>query len=155
MQAFTSNEATPNYPTKYYGTFDTWQNLLKSSLYVAVTLVSDAFIVRILNMSLSTSEQPLQLYRCFIVWDRNFLITTFPFLLFLADIGLSSFVLLLRLTQNLGIGILWVYTLSLVLPGENVFADALSIRVKTFYSITLAMNVICTCLSFTLHGGSD
>ncbi|KAG2040414.1 hypothetical protein BDR03DRAFT_948665 [Suillus americanus] len=115
MQAFTADEAEPNYPSKYYGTFDTWQNILKSTLYVAVTLVSDAFI----------------LYRSFILWGRNYLIAAFPFLLFIADIA---------------IGVFWVYTLSLVVPGENVFADALSIRVKTFYSITLAMNVICTLL---------
>ncbi|KAG1886650.1 hypothetical protein F4604DRAFT_1917454 [Suillus subluteus] len=115
MQAFTADEAEPNYPSIYYGTFDTWQNILKSSLYVAVTLVSDAFI----------------LYRSFILWGRNYLIATFPFLLFIADIA---------------IGVFWVYTLSLVVPGEDVFADALSVRVKTFYSITLAMNVICTLL---------
>ncbi|KAG2340351.1 hypothetical protein BDR05DRAFT_966865 [Suillus weaverae] len=115
MQAFTADEAEPNYPTTYYGTFDTWQNILKSTLYVAVTLVSDAFI----------------LYRSFILWGRNYLITAFPFLLFIADIA---------------IGVFWVYTLSLVVPGENVFADDLSVRVTTFYSITLTMNVICTLL---------
>lgn len=115
IQAFTADEAEPNYPSIYYDTFDTWQNILKSSLYVAVTLVSDAFI----------------LYRSFILWGRNYLIAAFPFLLFIADIA---------------IGVFWVYTLSLVVPGENVFADALSVRVKTFYSITLAMNVICTLL---------
>ncbi|EGO01342.1 hypothetical protein SERLA73DRAFT_87928, partial [Serpula lacrymans var. lacrymans S7.3] len=115
MIAFTSDEATPNFPLYYYGLYDTWENVFKSGTYVAVTVVSDAFI----------------LYRSFIVWGRSYLITTIPFMLFLADIA---------------IGIFWVYTLSLVLPGENVFADALSVRVKTFYSITLAMNVICTTL---------
>jgi hypothetical protein len=70
-------------------------------------------------------------------------------LLFIADIGLSSStVVLLQLTRYIAIGIFWVYSLSLVLPGENVFVDALFVRVTTFYSITLAMNVICTCLSF-------
>ncbi|KAJ8596858.1 hypothetical protein M405DRAFT_877322 [Rhizopogon salebrosus TDB-379] len=115
MEAFTSNEAVPNYPSTYYGTWDTWKNIVKSSLYVAVTLVSDAFI----------------LYRSFIVWGRNYFIATLPFLLFIADIA---------------IGIFWVYTLSLVLPNENVFVDALFVRVTTFYSITLSMNVICTLL---------
>ncbi|KIJ64921.1 hypothetical protein HYDPIDRAFT_28269 [Hydnomerulius pinastri MD-312] len=115
MEAFTSNMSTANYPTSYYGQFDTWKNIVKSALYVAVTLISDAFI----------------LYRSFIVWGRSYLIATIPFLLFLADIA---------------IGVFWVYTLSLILPGENVFADALSVRVKTFYSITLAMNVMCTSL---------
>jgi len=115
MEAFTLNEGVPNYPSTYYGTWGTWKNIFKSALYVAVTLVSDAFI----------------LYRSFIVWSRSYLITAFPFLLFIADIA---------------IGIFWVYTLSLVLPNENVFVDTLFVRVTTFYSITLAMNVICTCL---------
>jgi hypothetical protein len=53
MEAFTSNEAVPNYPSTYYGTWDTWKNIVKSSLYVAVTLVSDAFIVRIVSTLLS------------------------------------------------------------------------------------------------------
>ncbi|KAG0696793.1 hypothetical protein DFH29DRAFT_812580 [Suillus ampliporus] len=112
MEAFTSDYPNPN---TYYEKYNTWQNILKSSLYVAVTLVSDAFI----------------LYRSFILWGRNYLIAAFPFLLFISDIG---------------IGVFWVYTLSLVVPGENVFVDALSVRVKTFYTITLAMNVICTSL---------
>jgi hypothetical protein len=155
MQAFTADEAVPNYPTKYYGTFDTWQNILKSTLYVAVTLVSDAFIVRILNLPLSKYWPSLQLYRSFILWGRNYLIATFPFLLFIADIGLCpSAIPLLRLTHNIAIGVFWVYTLSLVVPGEDVFADALSIRVKIFYSITLAMNIICTCLFSALHSDS-
>jgi hypothetical protein len=98
----------------------------------------------------------LQLYRSFILWGRNYFIAALPFLLFIADIGLfPSAVPLLRLTHKIAIGVFWVYTLSLVVPGENVFADALSIRVKTFYSITLAMNVICTCLLFTLHSSPD
>jgi hypothetical protein len=47
---------------------------------------------------------------------------------------------------NLGISVLWDYTLSLVRPGGDVYADVqLSVRVKAFYSITLVMNVICTC----------
>ncbi|KAF9225033.1 hypothetical protein BS17DRAFT_702042 [Gyrodon lividus] len=115
MDAFTSEMGTANYPTKYYGTFDTWKNIFKSALYVTVTIISDAFI----------------LYRSFIVWGRSYFVAIIPFLMLLADIA---------------IGVFWVYTLSLIVPGENVFTDALSVRVKTFYAITLTMNVICTTL---------
>ncbi|OJA12799.1 hypothetical protein AZE42_05839 [Rhizopogon vesiculosus] len=93
--------------------YNTWMDILKSILYVAVTLVSDAFI----------------LYRLFIVWDKNYFIAAFPFLLFIADIVSS---------------VLFVYTLTLP-PGSNVYASAISASLKVFYSITLAMNVICTC----------
>jgi len=53
MEAFTTDESVPNYPSTYYGTWDTWKNIVKSGLYVSVTLVSDAFIVRITNTPLS------------------------------------------------------------------------------------------------------
>ena len=88
MDAFISNEGVANYPSTYYATWDTWKNILKSGLYVAVTLVSDAFIVRVMSTSLSNLNY-LQLYRSFIVWGRNYFIAVFPLLLFIADIGLS------------------------------------------------------------------
>jgi hypothetical protein len=101
-------------------------------------------------------EQSLQLYRVFIVWDRNYFVATIPFLLFLADIGMPPpAVLPFNLTQDLGISILWVYSLSHVRPGDDSYAHALGVRVKIFYSITLTMNVICTCTSFVLLRGSD
>ncbi|EIW80040.1 hypothetical protein CONPUDRAFT_138116 [Coniophora puteana RWD-64-598 SS2] len=116
VEAFTDDMSTPDYPEMYYGKFNTWQDILKSGLYVGVTLVSDAFI----------------LYRSYIVWGRSYLVTLFPLLLLLADAA---------------IGVLWVYTLSEVTElRADVFSDTLSIRVKTFYAITLAMNVICTVL---------
>ncbi|KAF8838721.1 hypothetical protein BDN67DRAFT_971120 [Paxillus ammoniavirescens] len=115
MDAFTADMGIPNYPITYYETFDTWKNILKSSLYVTVTIISDAFIM----------------YRCFIVWGRSYFVIIVPFMLLLVDIA---------------IGIFWVYTLSLIVPGENVFADALSVRVKVFYAVTLTMNVMCTIL---------
>jgi len=107
--------AEPNYPTIYYSIYNTLPDILKSVLYVTVTLVSDAFI----------------LYRLFIVWDRSYSITILPFLLYIADIAIS---------------VLWVYTLTLVKPDDDIYASVLSVRVTAFYSITLAMNVICTSL---------
>ncbi|KAJ7186130.1 hypothetical protein C8R46DRAFT_882029 [Mycena filopes] len=46
-------------------------NVMKTGVYVAVTLVSDAFM----------------LYRCFVVWNRSIPIIILPGLLFLADIA--------------------------------------------------------------------
>ncbi|KIK95822.1 hypothetical protein PAXRUDRAFT_11213 [Paxillus rubicundulus Ve08.2h10] len=115
MDAFTSQMGISNYPTTYYNIFDSWKNIVKSSLYVAITIISDAFIM----------------YRCFIVWGRTYLVVAVPFLLLLADVG---------------IGIFWIYTLSLVVNGENIFADALSVRLTTFYVITFVMNAMCTTL---------
>ena len=48
MDAFTSNMGTPNYAVTYYDTFDTWKNIVKSALYVTITIISDAFIVSVI-----------------------------------------------------------------------------------------------------------
>jgi hypothetical protein len=92
------------------------------------------------------------MYRCFIVWGRSYFVIIVPFLLLLADIGkhLPPSAWLACTYEHAAIGIFWVYTLSLVVPGENVFADALSVRVKAFYAITLTMNVMCTSRSYTI-----
>lgn len=37
------------------------------------------------------------------------------------------------------------------MPDDDVYASVLSVRVKVFYSITLALNVICTCVYHTLR----
>lgn len=93
MDAFTTNMGTANYADKYYQTFATTKNIVKSVLYVAVTVISDAFIV-----SLAFATWPstviltrVQMYRSFIVWGRNYFVAVIPFLLFLADIGKYSF----------------------------------------------------------------
>jgi hypothetical protein len=92
------------------------------------------------------------MYRCFIVWGRNYFVIIVPFLLLLADIGkhLPRSARLACTYEHAAIGIFWVYTLSLVVNGENIFTDALSVRLTTFYVITFVMNAMCTCRSCTI-----
>ena len=45
LKHLVTNMGTPNYPDTYYANFDIWKNILKSLLYVAVTIISDAFVV--------------------------------------------------------------------------------------------------------------
>ncbi|KII91947.1 hypothetical protein PLICRDRAFT_526546 [Plicaturopsis crispa FD-325 SS-3] len=144
MEALDGNVWTPDGAEKYYQTLGTWKNVFKSVLYVASTVVSDAFIV----------------YRCYIVWGRNRYVIPLPLLLFLADIGawlysgpkadvVESAVLVHLFYSRRGmtaIGIYWCYTLSLVQPGQDFETKALSTRVTAFYAITLSLNFICTIL---------
>lgn len=154
MDAFTAHQSTPNAALDYYNHIDTFKNIFKSACYVAVTVISDAFIV---SLKFSIFFRPLtcfgKLYRVFIVWGRSYLVITLPFLLFLADIGMSMNRIYVRTATkpliNIAIGGFWIYTLSLIHPGDDIWDDALAVRVKTFYSITLGLNFICTSKSPT------
>lgn len=77
-------------PDLYYANVASALSLVKTSLYLVNTILFDAFIVSLLLIIVS-SARPLhpffQLHRCFVVWDRNFLVIVLPFLIFLADIG--------------------------------------------------------------------
>jgi hypothetical protein len=120
MDAFTTHSTIENYADKYYAKFAAFQDIFKSAIYTVATLCADAFIV----------------YRCFIVWGKNYLVIIAPILLFLADIA---------------IGILWTFTVSQVPPGGNIFTDDLSSRIRAFYGITMSLNIVCTgLLSFKI-----
>jgi hypothetical protein len=64
-------DLAPLGPDLYYANVASALSIVKTSLYLVITVLFDAFI----------------LYRCFIVWDRNCLVILLPFMVFLADIG--------------------------------------------------------------------
>jgi hypothetical protein len=70
VYAFKRDQA-PLGPDLYYANVASCLSLIKTSLYLVITVIFDAFI----------------LYRCFIVWDRNCFVILLPFMVFLADIG--------------------------------------------------------------------
>jgi len=55
----------------YYANLASALSLIKTALYLVITILFDGFI----------------LHRCWIIWDRNCLVVVLPFLIFLADIG--------------------------------------------------------------------
>src|SRR3984957_13780675 len=91
MNAFTTHSSIKNYSDQYYATFAAFQDVFKSAIYTAATICADAFIVRIPYYHRGNLFQKVsllvQLYRCFIVWSRSYLVIIIPSLLFLADIG--------------------------------------------------------------------
>ncbi|KAJ3529271.1 hypothetical protein NM688_g7876 [Phlebia brevispora] len=70
-------------------------------------------------------------YRTHIVWARNFKLTLIPFLLVLADIGTGTYAL-------------WL--LNETKPGDNALLSEVTIRVRYFYAVTLALNLLCSGL---------
>ncbi|KAG7097508.1 hypothetical protein E1B28_004850 [Marasmius oreades] len=71
------------------------------------------------------------LLRCYIVWERRWYVAGFPLILLLGS------------TAS-GIGIL--YTFARVTPHAQIFAIELQNWIVSFFSLTLATNLICTAL---------
>ena len=87
-----------------------------------------------------------QFYRSYLVWGCKFRVIAFPCVLLLGSTGASSF---LRLIQSMliilvacGIGIL--YSFAKVVPEAEIFVDELQNWIVSFFSLTLATNIICT-----------
>ncbi|KAI9436015.1 hypothetical protein H4582DRAFT_1958494 [Lactarius indigo] len=55
----------------YFANVASALSLIKTALYLVITILFDAFI----------------LYRCWLIWDRSLVVIALPFLIFLADIG--------------------------------------------------------------------
>ncbi|KAJ8507793.1 hypothetical protein ONZ45_g9872 [Pleurotus djamor] len=71
------------------------------------------------------------LLRCYLVWGRRLSVIAFPF------------VLLLGSTAS-GVGIL--YSMAHVVPKADIFVIQLQHWILTFFSMTLATNIVCTSL---------
>jgi len=99
----------------YYANVASSLSLIKTSLYFVTTIIFDAFI----------------LHRCYVVWDRNYLVILLPFIVWLADIGT---------------GIASVQGLSGLTTGDSVFIQKQERITKSFLSSTVAVNGLCTLL---------
>ncbi|KAH9929269.1 uncharacterized protein B0H18DRAFT_998734 [Fomitopsis serialis] len=118
ITAFTGDESNPEGAAEYYAQLTSAGSVFKTSVYTAVTIASDAFIV----------------YRTFIVWNCSLLLTALPLLLFL------------RTVSKPAMGITACYTLSKLNADAVFYAKLLSSRTQAFYSLTVSVNVICTLL---------
>jgi len=114
IYAFKRDEA-PAGPDLYYANVSSAMSLIKTTLYLIITITFDAFI----------------LHRCWVVWDRNFLVILLPFLIFLADIGT---------------GVASVEGLSSLTTADTVFIQKQERITKAFFSSTVAVNGLCTLL---------
>ncbi|KAL5531102.1 hypothetical protein ACEPAG_3978 [Sanghuangporus baumii] len=71
------------------------------------------------------------LYRSYLVWERKFRVIAFPCLLLLGSTAC-------------GIGIL--YSFAKVVPEAEIFVNELQNWIVSFFSLTLATNIVCTAL---------
>ncbi|KAF9460925.1 hypothetical protein BDZ94DRAFT_1374666 [Collybia nuda] len=73
VEAFADDPLTPNAAEIYYTNFGNGA-MFRTGTYIALTIIADIFIV----------------YRVFAIWSRSIIATVGPFLLAVADIGLST-----------------------------------------------------------------
>ncbi|TFK53916.1 hypothetical protein OE88DRAFT_1131761 [Heliocybe sulcata] len=110
-------------PSAYFNELSNFTNIFGSTIYVAQTLVGDAFV----NMHATLSS----LYRCSLIWGRRYWIVAFPSLL-LAGSTVS------------GVGIL--YSFAKISTDTVIFAAQLNQWITAFFVLTLSTNIICTAL---------
>lgn len=82
----------PNSPVMFYSPFNVWHSWVRTISYDLITLISDLFFVSAFIRTSADNTQNLmpQVYRAWVVWNKNYLICVIPFSLFLADIGVCS-----------------------------------------------------------------
>ncbi|KAI0280918.1 hypothetical protein BGY98DRAFT_914040 [Russula aff. rugulosa BPL654] len=100
----------------FYINVTSMTSLMKTSVYLAETIVSDLFI----------------LYRCYIVWNASVPMIVFPVILYIADIGT-------------GIAAVYTLSL-LGRGQNHVFDKKQEQVANSFFSCTLALNAVCTGL---------
>ncbi|KAI0352622.1 hypothetical protein OH77DRAFT_770519 [Trametes cingulata] len=113
--AFIVHADAPGGPAAFFNELSNFTQMFGSTLYVMQTLLGDAMV----------------LYRCYLVWERRFIVVAFPC------------VLLLGSTAT-GIGIL--YAFDKVVPEASIFVVQLGHWITAFFSMTFATNAICTAL---------
>ncbi|KAI0686815.1 hypothetical protein BC835DRAFT_1378376, partial [Cytidiella melzeri] len=119
INAFTTHTDVPQYAITYYTIVRRDLDIIKSTAYVALTIVSDGLIASI------------TLFAGVVVWGRNVILAGFLALLIAADISLGAYA---------------VYLLAATRPGDDALAGRVTDHVKWFYAVTLVVNLICTVL---------
>ncbi|KAJ7838724.1 hypothetical protein B0H14DRAFT_2361492, partial [Mycena olivaceomarginata] len=112
LRAFIIYKDEPGGPPAYFNKLSEFTQIFGSAIYVAQTLVGDSVV----------------LYRCYLVWGRQWQVVAFPFILLLGS-------------TTAGVGIL--YSFAVVVPEAEIFVTQLQHWILSFFSVTLATNIIC------------
>ncbi|KAJ6576705.1 hypothetical protein DFH09DRAFT_366223 [Mycena vulgaris] len=115
LRAFIIYKDEPGGTPAYFNMLSEFTQVFGSAIYVAQTLVGDSVV----------------LYRCYLVWERQWQVVAFPFILLMGS-------------ATTGVGIL--YSFAVVVPEAEIFVVQLQHWILSFFSVTLATNIICTGL---------
>ncbi|KAJ7870765.1 hypothetical protein B0H14DRAFT_2725310 [Mycena olivaceomarginata] len=114
---------TPAGALAYYEDVGNPLEAAKDAVYVTLTMTGDLFMV-------SSADDMDWIYRCFIVWDRRWLVVMLPIALWF------------------GIGVTGYGAAHIILLARRggVFSNGLTPWITSFFATSLALNIICTLL---------
>jgi hypothetical protein len=134
-------------PGEYYGVLSNPLHLAKTTIYVTQTILGDSVIVRSpLKTSIAVLTSAVQLWRCFIVYDRNWYIAIPNALILIANACKSrtSYSVECKADKYPGTGYIAVWYLSQATPGSNIFDHPGANLITVFFVLTMLTSVTCT-----------
>ncbi|KAJ7172187.1 hypothetical protein C8R46DRAFT_140201 [Mycena filopes] len=115
LRGFSEFREAPGGPVGYLGALNRWDHVFKITIWGTQSLLGDAMAV----------------YRCWILWAKDYRFTALPFLLLLGSTvsGYTTCALFAKVD-----------------PTASVFDPSLTRWITTFYSLAVAQNIITTSL---------
>ncbi|KAG6831336.1 hypothetical protein H0H92_011251 [Tricholoma furcatifolium] len=122
LAGYVDHATTPGGPVAYLGNLRPWDHILKDTLYATQENLGSAAAI----------------YRCWILYNKNWKVTVLPIALLLT---------------NFVAGYTVCATYAEVNPTETVFSSRLDRWIKTFYSIAVILNITTTSLmAYRIYG---
>ncbi|KAJ7141765.1 hypothetical protein C8R43DRAFT_1200788 [Mycena crocata] len=124
--------STAHWAINVYRAFQAFTIYPEGAVAFYNTLSLSSYTARnIVYCTLTLLADAFAVYRCYLVWDRKFYMAIIPALLLLG-------------TAAAGYGT--TYTFTTVPPGNEIFVAKVVPWITTWISLTLATNLVCTCL---------
>ncbi|KAF5332219.1 hypothetical protein D9611_007988 [Ephemerocybe angulata] len=128
IRAFALTVVPPN-PIAYYSDFSQWDNYAFAVIVTMLVWHADALVVRVSHLShFDHNLTRNKIYRCFIIWSRNFWVILVPGLLLLLSFAVNTI------------------TLTAFKHPDAVPPTTLTIFISMVYPVNLAQNILTTGL---------
>ncbi|KAJ6589485.1 hypothetical protein B0H19DRAFT_1103938 [Mycena capillaripes] len=115
IRGYVDFRLAPGGPVGYIGTLKLWDHIFKDTLYATQSIIGDAAAV----------------YRCWILWGRDYRVIIFPSMLLIVSTVSGYMVCGLYSTED---------------PNATVFDPRLTNWITTFYSVAVTQNIMTTGL---------
>ncbi|KAF7367306.1 hypothetical protein MSAN_00792700 [Mycena sanguinolenta] len=115
LRGYVDHSSLPGGPVGYLGVLSQWDHVFNNVIYATQSILADCVAV----------------YRCWVLWNRNFFVVCIPFLMVFGS-AVSGYMTCAIFAK--------------IHPDSTVFNSALDAWIKTFFAIAVAQNVITTTL---------
>ncbi|KAJ7167683.1 hypothetical protein C8R46DRAFT_1218609 [Mycena filopes] len=115
LRGYVDHSSLVGGPVGYLGILSQWDHVFKNIIYATQSILGDSVAI----------------YRCWVLWNRNFLVVCVPFFMVFGSAvsGYMTCAIFARIPA-----------------GSTVFDSSLDAWVKTFYALAVAQNIITTSL---------